>query len=228
MYEFEGEHYLSVGLSALSCVDAALGPDRSPTSVLDFACGYGRVLRFLRVSFPEARLAAVEIERPALRFCARAFGVSTFASTTTLESLRLPDRFDLIWCGSLITHLDRPAGAHLLRLFAEHLSEGGICLFSAHGEVSERALRHEEGAYGLSPDAVRTVLEGFDGPGYGYANYAGHSGYGVSLVAKETLVDMAEEAGLQESSFQPRGWDDHHDVYGFVLRGTSGGASISP
>src|ERR1041385_9025849 len=41
-------HYLSVGLSAIHCIDRVLERarrQRAVTSVLDFACGNGRVLR---------------------------------------------------------------------------------------------------------------------------------------------------------------------------------------
>jgi len=228
MYERgRGQHYLSVGLSAVACVEKALRPDHDPDSILDFACGYGRVLRFLKVRFPGAHLAAAEIEPPAVGFCRRAFGVQAFASATSLESLRLPDQYDLIWCGSLITHLDRPSAGHLLGFFARHLSTRGLCVFSAHGSVSERRLRSDADAYGLAPDAARTVLQGFDEAGYGYVDYPGHRGYGISLVAKDTLAELAIEADLRESSFQPQAWDDHHDVYGFVPGADSGG-SLSP
>lgn len=216
MYSHGGKHYLSVGLSAIECIDRVAGDERAPGSVLDFACGYGRVLRFLRVRFPEARLAASDVDTRALAFCRRAFGVHVFESGARFDDVRLPDRFDLIWCGSLLTHLDAEASSRLLAFFAAHLVPEGACILSAHGEVTHRALRDEDGAYGLSDEARRTILEGFGAQGYGYVDYPGHTGYGVSLVARDVLLGMAGRVGLVETSFQPRGWDDHQDVYAFA------------
>ena len=69
-------HYLSVGLSATHCIREALC--RAPAqytvgSILDFPCGYGRVLRFLRAMFPNSEITAAEIDRTALDFCRRHF-----------------------------------------------------------------------------------------------------------------------------------------------------------
>jgi SAM-dependent methyltransferase len=224
MYGYGGRHYLSVGLSAIECIDRVVGQDSSPTSVLDFACGYGRVLRFLRVRFPRARLVASDVDARAVRFCRRVLGAEVFLSDAEFDDIGLEDRFALIWCGSLITHLDREAALRLLAFLAAHLADDGTCLVSAHAEVTDRKLREEQGAYGLCDEARRAILEGFDVGGFGYVDYPGHSGYGVSLVARDTLLDMAGGVGLAEASFQPGGWDDHQDAYAFVR---TGGADVA-
>jgi hypothetical protein len=64
--------YLSVGLSAIRCIQRALeepGRTKDVQPILDFLSGYGRVLRFLRVRFPNADITAGEIDPAVLRFC---------------------------------------------------------------------------------------------------------------------------------------------------------------
>jgi SAM-dependent methyltransferase len=217
MYEpGRGDRYLAVGLSALQCIEHAMDGRPRPTAVLDFAGGYGRVLRFLRAYYPQARLVMSEIEAPALSFCARAFGVEAFPSASSLADVAIPYRFDLIWCGSLLTHLPRVGTTELLGFFRAHLTDGGTCVFSAHGRVTEEALRTGGSDYGLTPDAVARLLEGFAREGYGYADYAPAPGYGVSLVRPDVVTAMATEVGLVAAGHQVAAWDDHHDVYAFT------------
>lgn len=59
-------HYFAVGASAISCIRSAFltaqKQRQSVKSVLDYACGYGRVLRWLKAEFPEARLLGVDAD----------------------------------------------------------------------------------------------------------------------------------------------------------------------
>lgn len=64
-----GRHHLEVGLSALRAVDRVVDPGRPPGSVLDFACGYGRVLRWLCGRFKGAVVTASEIDAVAVDYC---------------------------------------------------------------------------------------------------------------------------------------------------------------
>jgi hypothetical protein len=52
-----GLHYLEVGLSAMTCIEEALSRSQRPIPkrILDFPCGYGRVLRFLKVPIQKQR-----------------------------------------------------------------------------------------------------------------------------------------------------------------------------
>jgi hypothetical protein len=60
------------------------------------------------------------------------------------------------------------------------------------------------------------VLAGFAGCGYGYADYDSQIGYGISLVSFDRMTTIASEIGdWSLVAFLERGWDDHHDVYGF-------------
>jgi hypothetical protein len=66
------QHYFSVRLSALRAIEGAIAHSNANFDVgriLDFPCGYGRVLRFLRARFPAASITAYDIDPVALDFC---------------------------------------------------------------------------------------------------------------------------------------------------------------
>ncbi len=179
-------HYLSVGLSASRCIQEALRSSHKGDpvrAILDFPCGYGRVLRFLRAMFPYSEITGGEIKTDALDFCRRAFSVDTLLSSKNLGDVSSPNLFDLIWCGSLITHIEEQATIDLLRFFHDHLSDQGLCVFTTHGERSEAWMRSKKKTYELPEDAQNKVLAEFQVRGYGYANYPNQSGYGVSIVS---------------------------------------------
>jgi trans-aconitate methyltransferase len=217
---FEGRHYLEVGISALRCVERGLaesGSRRPVNAILDLPSGYGRVIRFLRVRFPGARITASEIDRDMLNFCQRKFAADMLLSNADLSKVTGGGAYDLIWCGSLFTHIDKDASTELLRFFYSHLSDGGTCLFSAHGEHSVQLLRDREETYGLTSEAITKLLAEFHASGYGYADYKHYAQYGISVVSRKCMVEMASNAGnWRETTFIPQGWDHHHDVYGFT------------
>jgi SAM-dependent methyltransferase len=220
MYVKNAGHYLSVGLSAIRCIDDALvkaNGDNIIHSVLDLPCGYGRVLRFLRVRFPAADITASEIDSKMLAFCKHAFSVKTVASGVDFNQLSQYGKFDLIWCGSLITHLNEKASTELLRFFYSHLSPNGLCVFTTHGLFSVDSIQNQTNTYGLNPDAQKELLSRFYSKGYGYVDYYKKHGYGISLVSHEHISEMAHTVGAwRETYFMERGWDNHQDVYGYT------------
>jgi SAM-dependent methyltransferase len=217
---FRAEHYLSVGLSAIRCIEDVLNRskgDRVIRAILDFPCGYGRILRFLRVRFPDADITGAELDRAALDFCRRAFSARSLASDRDFTQLSLSDKFDLIWCGSLFTHIDEKAAIELLTFFQEHLTPAGICVFTTHGLTSVDRIQETKKTYGLAVKARQEVLSQFRENGYGYANYPDQNGYGISVVSHERMLALAESVGnWHEVVFAERAWDSHQDVYGFV------------
>jgi SAM-dependent methyltransferase len=131
---FEGRHYLSVGLSAMRCIEAGIADE--PKRILDLPCGYGRVLRFLLERFPDAEIIASELNQEGLAFCGSRFAVSAVPSKADLSKVSITGAFDLIWCGSLLTHLPVSQAAEVLRFFCRHLSPGGTCIVTTQGEPS--------------------------------------------------------------------------------------------
>jgi SAM-dependent methyltransferase len=130
--------YFNVALQqhdAAQQVLRALFPGRSDqVSVLDFACGYGRLLRFLSLGLPRAHLHAAEVQPEALAFVCERFGVQGHASPGTPDQFQPGRRFQFIWVASLFSHL--PAAlfdAWLVRLL-DALAPDGVLCFSVHDE----------------------------------------------------------------------------------------------
>jgi SAM-dependent methyltransferase len=224
MYLGELGQYYAVGLSALDCIESAqqaAGTAR-PRSVLDLPCGHGRVLRFLVERFPEARFSACDLDQNGVSFCAQTFGATAVVSRADIETLTLDERFDLIWCGSLLTHLDESRIELLLRWFQRHLEPGGLLVFSTHGRLAADMLRRGKVfSYGLEKTAAQHVLQSHARTGFGYSDYdARKPGYGVTMASPVWIrATLAKLGGLREVYFGESAWADHHDVYGVVQTG---------
>jgi SAM-dependent methyltransferase len=209
MHVGASEHYLRVGLSALRCVDAA--GVNEPRRVLDLPCGHGRVLRTLAAAFPQAELTAADLDRGGVDFCAERFGATPLYAPADPCELALPDgSFDLIWCGSLITHLDEAPTLALLESLAAALAPGGRLLVTTHGDWVAERLASGEADYQLDAAGIDTLLAGYRRTGFGYADYPWSPGYGVTVTAPDWL---RERSPLQVVDVAERGWDAHQDVH---------------
>jgi hypothetical protein len=137
-------------------------------------------------------------------------------SSADLASVNLPGPFGLIWCGSLVTHLDAESNAALFGLFARSLAPGGVAVVTVHGELVAERLRSGGEDYQLQADGVRAVLDGYDEHGFGYADYPWSPGYGVSACTSEWVAATARHAGLSVVHHAEHGWDGHQDAVALV------------
>ena len=218
MYTGNGAHYFTVGLSAIRSIDQAINAAElgDVKRILDLPCGHGRVLRFLVHRFPQAEITASDLDRKGVDFCARTFGAKAAYSNPKLDDFYLQGKFDLIWCGSLITHLDEAGIRALLAFFARHLQPRGVLILTAHGERVIQRMRNGEFEYGIPSDSIVQIIDAYRKHGFGFADYPGDSGYGVSLTSHDWTRQTAAEIGFGEVYFKAHGWDDHQDVYGFM------------
>lgn len=218
MYAGNGAHYFKVGLSAIHSIETAMIASglTSVARVLDLPCGHGRVLRFLVHRFPNARFTAADLDRKGVDFCVRTFGAEGIYSQLDLTEFSLDHRFDLIWCGSLITHLNATGIHNLVAFFVRHLLPNGLLVFTTHGERVVHRLQRKEFDYGIDDEDIPFLIASLREKGFGFANYPGANGYGVSLTTPEWIRAETKDLGLNEVYFREHGWDEHQDVYGFV------------
>ena len=209
--------YFEVGLSALECIKRALATaDITPASILDLPCGHGRVCRMLRMGFPDAHLTVSDLDPDGVDFCAAQFRAEPLYSREDIREVTTSRSFDLIWCGSLFTHLDRDRWAPFLDFFADHLSPGGVLVFTTHGRRPIQWMVEGFYGYGLSPQEQRRLIHGYATDGFGFVSPANQA-FGLSLSSTAFVCEEIERCrtlgliGLHEA-----GWFDHQDVVASV------------
>jgi SAM-dependent methyltransferase len=230
--EEDSRHYLSVGLSALSCVSLALKArdNLAPASILDLPCGHGRVMRALKAAFPESELFGCDLDRDGVNFCADTFDATPLFSNADFKSLNFGRRFDLIWVGSLITHLPADAVMDFFRFILRHLSEEGVAVVSSHGAyVTGRivaSLLQGGEAYGVDNVSGWRMVDDFFVSGFGYADYPttdfSVQHYGVSLASSRWVGKAVRRCGGKLCLYREHAWDRHHDVVAFARQSVEG------
>ena len=225
MYRSDPDHYFLLGRLALETIQRfmALVSLSTIKTVLDLPSGHGRVLRFLRAAYPDAAVTACDIDPDAVDFCARTFNAQPVYSTADLANLELHDSYDLIWCGSLMTHIHADQWRQVLKLCSNHLSNRGLMVFTTHGRYHANRLRSKQTTLGLSNWAAAAILSDYDRFGFGFQNYAAKEGYGISLSsAPWVCTQILETSSLRLAGYQERGWADHQDAVACVKADVSG------
>jgi SAM-dependent methyltransferase len=212
MYSDNPVHYLGVGASALNIIrgmqQLAAAPDFR--SILDFGSGAGRVTRWLRVAYPGAAITAADIRAGDLEFCRDAFQVATWNSGTNVERMTPPGSFDLIWAGSVVTHLPAFKTVALFARFLSWLKPDGMLVASFHGP-SAFSRRHEL-AY-IEPQFLPKIESEFASNDYGYSDYRGQAGYGIAFCTPAWMLELAKQLpSARLIALSEKVWDNHHDI----------------
>jgi SAM-dependent methyltransferase len=167
--------YLAHGRAALDCIRISMlaAQKEAAGSILDLPSGHGRVLRFLKADFPGARIAACDIDHEAVDFCARTFGATAVYGREHPAEIEIDTLFDLIWCGSLFTHLDRPLWDEFLDFFESSLVVGGVLIFTTSGRNMAARLGDDEQGGSIMKHAAQReeILRAYNETGFGYADY---------------------------------------------------------
>ena len=127
------EEYMETGYQmAQTLSDIAKNHDVEIGNVLDFGSGYGRVSRFFKVTFPGSKISVSEVKSQSLAFQRDVFGYTPIEHTEDPSSFVAPQEYDLIFAGSVFTHLPKIRFVEWLRLLISCLSKNGILVFSIH------------------------------------------------------------------------------------------------
>ena len=173
-------------------------------SILDLPCGHGRVARILRSRFPDADLTVCDIDRDGVDFCVNRLGARGVYSTTDFDKLDLGDLFDLIWVGSLITHLSAPNTVKFIRCMERFLAQDGLLIISSHGKYVAD--------YVAAADPSNPIVNQYDVIGYGSDADADARGYGGSIISRHWLEGFFAGEPYGIITYLEREWDNHHDV----------------
>ena len=221
---WQRQHYFHVGADALRLIVANLVANRRPlpSRILDFPSGSGRVTRHLSAFFPQSEITVCDLYESHVAFSAQQFAAVPQLSCENLDDVSFDGLFDLIFCGSLLTHLPQKGADAALRLIARSLSPQGIALVTFQGRHSDYIQKHKwkylaDRLYARAERAVRRR-------GFGYVDYEGsfralfaaQARYGVALVRPHWVMRALEgREDIRILSYAERAWDDHQDVLVF-------------
>jgi SAM-dependent methyltransferase len=213
------ETYVHVGRSAVAACEqslAAVGRTwKDVGSALDFGCGHGRVARHLAVALSMSgapRLTVTDLDAEAVRFVAAQFSARGVISERPLAQLEV-GRHDLVWAGSVATHLPEATWMDWIALVARSLNPGGLFVFTSHApECLDRDFNDE---WVQARPSLRADLER---SGYAYVPYRYTSGgeYGLTAQTTDRLDHDLTVLGLRRVLHLPTGWE-YQDVHAYQL-----------
>jgi SAM-dependent methyltransferase len=115
------------------------------TDILDFGCGCGRVMTFMRNPSIPQRFYGVDIDPEAIAWCRHNLPFGTFKSTNPDPPLPFePKQFDFIYVISVFTHLDEEYQFAWLNELKRIARPGAIVIATAHGSYTHSGLGPEE------------------------------------------------------------------------------------
>jgi trans-aconitate methyltransferase len=134
-------HYFGSGMSAAWAIDNIIRCRSSVSNepladILDFGSGCGRVARFLCARFPDARLHVTDLRKDDAQWCADNLGCVLAPDTLPSEA------YDLVWLGSVFTHLSETSARDLIRRLAHPLRNNGVLAFSTQGRFAYQMLQN--------------------------------------------------------------------------------------
>ncbi len=211
--------YLATGKSALQAVQLAQLAARAPDfhAILDMACGHGRVLRWLAAAYPGATLTACDLLRDGVDFCAETFGARRVYASPVPTTNLFHDRYDLIWVGSLLTHLDAHRWDEFITLWCDLLTPRGLLIVTTHGELVAQRMRDGHD-YGYPRPSIRRTLRTFAHAGFAFLEASSTEiDYGISISKPDWVVRrLLAHPDLHLVLFTEALWANHQDVAAVV------------
>jgi SAM-dependent methyltransferase len=209
--------YFRVGRSALTCIAASLMLSRQaapPRRILDFACGSGRVTRWLRAAYPDATIVGCDVREDSLQFLGDTLRVQTVTSQEDFATVSFDAPFDLVWCGSLITHLPADRSASFLKACGSWLSPDGVAVVTYHGPEVRRRLGNPGQKYVL-PEAAQRMSAELNERDYSYTDYPGRKGIGFAVCSPAWVLGQLVSLDYALITLAAAAWDRHHDFFAF-------------
>lgn len=109
--------------------ETSLQTDTGLITVLDFGCGWGRNIRFFLRDVEPANLWGIDCFSDAIQLCHDTNQWANFKLIDPLPPTAFPDdKFDLVYCYSVFSHLSEDAHKQWLTEFRRILKPGGLLI----------------------------------------------------------------------------------------------------
>jgi SAM-dependent methyltransferase len=174
--------------------------DRSATSVLDFASGYGCVARHFNHDL-SGRVVCCDIHEKAVAFSKEKLGIDAILSSNEPGNLKIQETFDVIFVLSFFSHMPNATWGPWLKRLAGLLNPGGFILFTTHGYESLRRAKYPFDAFDgfrYSPNSEQRDLD--------------PTNYGSTIVSVDySMQHLPPNCRLVH--FSEAEWEGYQDVY---------------
>jgi 2-polyprenyl-3-methyl-5-hydroxy-6-metoxy-1,4-benzoquinol methylase len=136
--------------------------------ILDFACGFGRLLRLLSTQIPAQQIYAAEIQPDAVAYVRNQYGVQGLISHPDPNAFNSEEKFDFIWVASLFSHLpERLFHAWMDKLTGLLTPRGVLCFSIRDAELLSPAQQlPESGILYLSESETTPLADDIYGTTY--------------------------------------------------------------
>ena len=206
------DEYSSVGKDAAKVIFSVLAntPAQNIKQALDFGCGHGRVARFLRAMFPNSQMFFSDIDESCYKFCANQFNGEGFPSYANFSRLDLPGNVDLIWVGSVFTHLDWDRSLILWDKLFDALSVGGALIATFAGKKVYQIMLSDSSK---NRGYYNPLLRKYEKRGFGYQDYRGFENWGQSLLSIKKCIELPDNnMSAKLIGYTEAGWANRQDV----------------
>lgn len=197
--------------------------NQHPT-ILDFGCGCGRMVRFLRDydSLPNS-IHGCEVNADHVSWCRDNLHGIQISQCSALPPLPYQEqKFNLVYALSVFTHLSELNAANWLSEMRRVLAPNGILIVTIHGFAALTTIRDSvphQAMFGLDRQQIVGILENFKENPFVFHKYnqdtleiakAG-SEYGNAFIHPDYIIEKWEKAGFKVLDLLPgglRGWQD--------------------
>ena len=134
----------------VSGYEAMTGHAIEDATVLDYGCGWGRLIRLLYKYVAHEQIYAVDPWDASIELC-REHGIKAHLALSEFVPRSLPfaRRFDLIYAFSVFTHLSEKTAHVVLSTLRDHIADTGLLVLT---------IRPKEYWHGASPGAVAAAM----------------------------------------------------------------------
>ena len=210
MYAYSADLYFKAGPVALRCIYMALLAARRTDvrNILDFASGGGRIMRYLRAAFPDADITACDLYTAGINFCAKEFGAKAIQGFIDIDKIPFEGPYDLIWVGSLFTHLGEVDWDKMLTRFQDLLSPDGVLVFTVYGRTIAHLVRSGQITLDLKKEHVDQFVRDYDERGFAFfGDLVPDVGHGDAMAKRSwTAAKLDEYPQLRLLWYMENAW----------------------
>lgn len=163
-------------------------------SFLDFGSGYGRVTRFLPYALgKDIEVFTSEVKSEAVAFNENELGFKGIHHGSQAESFPTDRQFDIIFAGSIFSHLPEKMLEEWLTRLTEVLSPNGLLLFTTHNTTLDKSLDSSVDFHYTtnSEDAVLSMVSD---------HLSDTSEYGTTYISDRKIAQLMGDLNLSHAT----------------------------